>query len=123
MSRLMTAIERVPPFVCHAGSFLFILLLSAVYYLTASQLSFSIFFLIPIAYATWTLGYRAGVCYSLLSVFVWYLADNFDGNLQGGNIWLAVNMVLRLSLFIAVAWVLSALKRMVEDHKKAARIL
>lgn len=122
MSQLVTTIERIPLFVCHACSFLIILAISSVYYLTGSQLSPSVVFLIPIAFATWTLGFRAGVFYSLLSVLVWYLADTLVGSTSIRPIWLAVNMFLRLALFIAIAKVLSALKRMVEVHKQAARI-
>lgn len=112
----------MPLGICHAASFLLVSSISAVYYATGSQLSFSIFYLIPIAFATWTVGYWSGVFYSFLSVATWYFADIYDGASNVGQLWLGINMILRLALFIAVAWVLTTLKRTAEVHKQAARI-
>ncbi len=122
MSRMLTTLERLPSVVSLVCSFVIVLLIGAAYYFIGSRLSFSVFFLIPIAFVTWTVGYKSGVAYSFLSVLTWYIADIYDGELTVGPFWLAVNLVLRLALFIAVAWVLSALKKSVEEHKLAARI-
>ncbi len=122
MSRMLTTLEGLPPVVSLVCSFVIVALIGAAYYFIGSQLSFSVFFLIPIAFVTWTVGYKSGVAYSFLSILTWCIADIFDGEQSVGPFWLAVNLVLRLALFIAVAWVLSALKKSVEEHKLAARI-
>jgi len=42
---------------------------------TGYSISFSIFYLLPITYAVWNLGVRAGIAFAFLSVAIWLLGD------------------------------------------------
>lgn len=120
--KLMAALERMPRGVSLVLSAVFVATITLVYYMTGSQIAISIFFLAPISVATWSAGLRMGVLFSLMSVLGWALADYYN-NVQSTHIaWVITNELLRLLLFIAGASVLSALKRLVEEHKSAARI-
>lgn len=122
MMRAIDFLERVPRFIGILVSFLSIIIIGMIYYWTGAQLAFSIFFLIPISFVTWTVGFPAGIVFSLLSIATWLAADIYDGHSRIHPLWLGINEVLRLVLFVAVAWVLVALKKLVEEHKTAARI-
>lgn len=43
--------------------------------LSGDELSFSIFYLLPIAYATWFIGGKAGLCASVVGAAVWFSVD------------------------------------------------
>jgi hypothetical protein len=58
-------------FIC----FIFVLMIGVVRYLTGPEYSFSLFFLFPIIVATWNEGRNAGRLLSLVSIFVWLIAD------------------------------------------------
>jgi diguanylate cyclase (GGDEF)-like protein len=122
MTRGLNYLERLPRTACILISLLSVILIGVIYYWTGSQLAFSIFFLIPICFVTWTVGFPAGIIFSLLSIATWLAADVYDGQSKIHPLWLAINELLRLVLFIAVAWVLAALKQLLEVHKTAARI-
>ena len=122
MTQALGYVERISRTACILVSFLSVIFIGMVYYWTGSQLAFSIFFLIPISLVTWIVGFPAGIVFSLLSIATWLAADVYDGQSKIHPAWLGINEVLRLVLFIAVAWVLSALKKLVEVHKTAARI-
>lgn len=120
--KLMLALEQMPRNARLILSVVLTAVIALIYYLTDSQIAISIFFLAPISVATWTSGLRVGILFSILSVVGWSLADYFN-EIQNSHVaWMIVNEALRLLLFVAGASVLSALKRLVEEHKSAARI-
>jgi len=71
--------ERFPSYIIIIVTLVFILFLNISDYLTGSELSFSIFYLIPISFITIYLNYNYGVLASILCCVAWFLADYFAG--------------------------------------------
>ena len=120
--KLMLALEKLPRGANIVLATVFMVAITLIYFLTGSQIAISIFFLAPISIVTWGSGLKAGVVFSFLSIVGWALADYFNGLHDERLAWFLVNEILRLLLFVAGASVLAALKRLVEEHKLAARV-
>ena len=80
-------------------------------FLTGQQLSFTIFYLIPVSLATWFGGAGVGALISEASILVWLSADVVE---TGSSLPFYVplwNACVRLGMFLVVAFSLAALKR------------
>jgi diguanylate cyclase (GGDEF)-like protein len=78
--------------------------------LTGSELSLSLFYLIPIAVVTWFSGRRSGLVISIFGAAVWLVADELDGqpySHPGIRYW---NAVIRFGFFAIVTWLLPAIR-------------
>lgn len=120
--KLMLALEKLPRGANIVLATVFVIAITLIYFLTGSQIAISIFFLAPITIVTWSSGLRTGIVFSFLSIVGWAVADYFNGLHDERLAWFLVNEILRLLLFVAGASVLAALKRLVEEHKMAARV-
>lgn len=91
-------------------SFTIILLVGVIDYLTGTEISFSIFYLLPISLTAWFVGRRAGIAMSIISAISWFAAGLLAGQIYSN---LAVpywNTIVRLGFFIIVTQALSGLK-------------
>lgn len=79
-------------------------------YYTTREVSFSIFYLIPITFTAWYVGKYAGVFFSILSAIVWFNLDNIS-NLQYSSpaipFW---NALVRLGFFVIVVFLIHKIK-------------
>jgi diguanylate cyclase (GGDEF)-like protein len=99
-----------------AGIFL-IAFLGTTDYLTGSELSFSVFYLIPITVVT-LLGSRTqGMIVSLVCATTWVLADIMGGAHYSHVLIPFWNGIVRLGYYILHTWLLSALKASIHREK------
>ncbi len=80
-------------------------------YLFGPGVSFSIFYLVPVAFTAWYAGRRAGVFMSFLSAAIWLAADVVAGNPFGNPYVPLWNAAVRLGFFLTVVFLLNAFKR------------
>jgi diguanylate cyclase (GGDEF)-like protein len=85
-------------------------------YLTGWELSFSIFYLIPIVLVTWFSGRNLGLVMSVASTIVWFSADILSEQTYSQPIIPFWNAGVRLAFFILVSLLLPALKE--REHEK-----
>jgi serine phosphatase RsbU (regulator of sigma subunit) len=90
-------------------------------YLTGVELSFSIFYLLPVALSAWLISRWAGVIISTVSAVVWYLVDLISSPSYSSPIVPYWNATVMLGLFLTTALILSALRRAVDRENKLAR--
>jgi signal transduction histidine kinase len=90
--------------------FIFILVLGVIDYLTGSEISFSIFYLLPISLIIWLVGRRAGITMSVASTISWLTADLLAGQTYSYFAIPYWNAIMRLGFFIIVTLALSGLK-------------
>lgn len=90
-------------------------------FLTGYELSFSLFYVIPISLATWLMGRRFGILASLASAFVWLTADLASGHPYSHPFTPVWNSLIRLSFFVIITLLLSAVKSAMEHEKELAR--
>jgi serine phosphatase RsbU (regulator of sigma subunit) len=90
-------------------------------YLTGVELSFSIFYLLPVALGAWLISRRTGIAISIVSAVVWYLADLISSHSHSPPIVPYWNAAVMLGIFVTIALVLSALRRTIEREDRLAR--
>lgn len=80
-------------------------------------LDFSVFYLVPIGLASWSVGSRAGVLTASLSAAAWWAANQLTAPLQVHPLLVLWNVVMRLAVDLLVAQTLAALRRAL-DHQR-----
>jgi signal transduction histidine kinase len=103
-----------------------ILLIGLADFATGYNISFSIFYLLPISYAVWALGTRTALFFAFLSVCVWMLGDWWAGviyknpfvPLWNGSITLGFYLVV-IGLLAWVKWFQSTLESRVTQRTRA----
>jgi diguanylate cyclase (GGDEF)-like protein len=100
---------------------IFIVGIGAIDYLTGYEIAFSLFYLFPVCLLTWFGGRGLGFAASIASAMVWLLADVQSGHSYASPLILYWNSIIRLSFFIIVTLLLSALKTAHEHEKELAR--
>ena len=91
------------------GTTLILLIGSADYY-TGTELSISVFYLIPVALMTWWISRRAGLWAACACALVWLLADLASGKTYSSEAIPYWNAGVRLSFFLIVTLILSSLR-------------
>jgi len=91
-------------------------------FLTGYEMAFSLFYLVPISLVTWFAGRRLGVWASIVSALVWLFADIAAGDTYSLHAIYYWNFSIRLSFFIIVTLLLSALKKAFEREKELAQL-
>jgi signal transduction histidine kinase len=95
-----------------------VLLVGVLDYLTGVQISFSIFYLIPISLATWYVGLRNSVIVAVLSAVTWLADDTVLGGREYAHPTIPVwNAGMRLGVFLIVAGMLSRLKTLLAAER------
>ncbi len=89
---------------------LFAALVGVADYTTGRDISFSLFYLIPIALAAWFVGGWAGITISIVSTAAWFIADYLWSPLGIHLVILVWNAAVRLSVFVVLVFVLAKLR-------------
>lgn len=97
-----------------------VLSLGIVDYLTGYELSFSIFYLVPIALVSWFGNRRLGLAISGASALTWFMADLLSGNFHSSSVLYLWNALMRLGFFMIVTGLLSALKDTLRTNEELA---
>jgi len=102
--------------------FILIGIVGYVDYVTGREVSFAIFYLVPIGLITWYTGRQPGVLASVASALTWFF-DEYTGTdlsrYPAVPYWNAVGM---LGFFLVVTYILTELKDAMEKEKKTARM-
>ncbi|PSN20086.1 GGDEF domain-containing protein [filamentous cyanobacterium CCP5] len=97
------------------------LLIGGVDFAVRIDLGLSIFYLIPIAMATWAISFRVGIVLSILCTIAWFRADiaakDYDFSLL--PYW---NAAVRFGFFIIVSYLLQELRTAYQREQNLARI-
>jgi diguanylate cyclase (GGDEF)-like protein len=102
-------------------SFVIVLVLGAIDYQTGGEISIAVFYLVPVALATWFVGRWAGVFISCLSGATWLFTDWTTGHTYSHLLVLYWNSIVNLAFFLAFTLALSAVKKALETAKQSAR--
>lgn len=90
-------------------------------YYTGREISFSIFYLMPILLVTWYANKTFGIYFSILSSLEWLVADQLT-NLKYSHFTIPFwNMTVRLSFFLIIVFIVSKLKVALEREKRNSR--
>jgi K+-sensing histidine kinase KdpD len=95
-----------------------ILLIGFVDYVTGYEISFSIFYLLPIVLVTWLVGWRYGIASAILSATVWLMADLLVHPPYSSPLVPLWNAMVRLGFFVIVVTVLSRLEQALNKQRQ-----
>lgn len=98
-----------------------VLLTAFLDYLTGIELSFSIFYLVPVSTAAWYGGRSQGIGLSLAGGVAWLLSDHFSGHRYSAGWILYWNALVRLGFFTITVLLLSALRAKMGLEERVAR--
>ena len=113
-------LERLPLPVHGVIIILLIAAITGLDLVTSSLVSLSIFYLIPVVWATWFIGRKSGLAVAILSALVWSMVEHetsasyFPVEITGWNV------VARLTLFLFIALVLAELRQSSETRRQLA---
>jgi light-regulated signal transduction histidine kinase (bacteriophytochrome) len=88
----------------------FTMLLGFIDYLEGPDLSFIIFYLIPVALVTWFAGKWPGILISIASAVTWIVSDIMVKTSYSHFLMPYLNMVVEFSVFLLVVYIFSTLK-------------
>jgi diguanylate cyclase (GGDEF)-like protein len=97
-------------FQIRAFSFLLVAIVGAIDLATGYELSFSIFYTIPVGIASWYAGKRFGLLVSIVSAMTWLAADYTSGHPYSYPAILFWNASVRLGFFAIIAYLLDRLR-------------
>jgi diguanylate cyclase (GGDEF)-like protein len=119
----MFSIERRPkPFVLFVICLLIALVLGFLDYITGYELSFSVFYLLPVSIAAWYIGMEAGILLSWASAAIWQISNLLAGEVFTNPAIPYWNVLTRLGFFIIITVLLTRLKKALEHESSLARI-
>ena len=100
---------------------LFLLLLVFIDVKTGHEISLSIFYLLPIALASWYFSGRLAYILSVVSAVVWIAADIESGNHYENTVILIWNSGAALVYYLLISYFLSKIRKLYEHEKDLAR--
>ncbi len=104
-----------------AASLACIAAVGAIDFLTGARISFSVFYLIPVAIAAWSGGVKFALGASAFAAFVWFGAELASSRLDS-NIFVYVwNFCARLLFLLLVAVLLARLRLMLQRERSLSR--
>lgn len=104
------------------SSFSLVLLIAFIDIITGIELSLSIFYLVPILFATWVLGRSVGFIVALISALAWFTTELTARQFNISLFVLIWNTVVRLGYFMIALFLLARLKKDLFLEKNLSRI-
>ncbi len=99
----------------------FMLFLGVIDNITGYEISFALFYLIPVSLAAWFAGREAGILVSIVSAATWYLANSLAGESFSNPLIPIWNSASRLGFFFIVTMLLSQLRRAIDHERTLSR--
>ncbi len=107
---MLEFLQRLPRRTIVALAAVLIVIIGVLDYVTGTELSFSVFYLVPVALMAWFVSRRAGVMAACASAIVWLLADLADGRAYTSATIPYWNAGVRFSFFLIVTLTLASLR-------------
>lgn len=103
------------------ASFVTVVLLGLIDFLIGYEISFSLFYLVPVSMAGWFVGRRLGLAVSGVSATTWLIADAASGQTFSTPLIGAWNMLIRFGFFVIVMLLLARLREAYRVERELAR--
>jgi diguanylate cyclase (GGDEF)-like protein len=102
-------------------AFLLVVGLGYLDFVSGYEISFSIFYVIPIGLSAWIIGRRWAIAVGLLSAAVWLLADIGVGHRYSNALIPTWNAIMRMGYFLIIIVTLSELKKALHQERVLSR--
>jgi signal transduction histidine kinase len=114
MGRFRPLLEQSKVVITITGLML-IVLLGVLDYMTGPQISFSVFYLLPISLVTWLTNRQGGIFSAIISAITWLIADLTSPTAYSHPLIPLWNAIVRLLVFLTIVFLASALKNLNQD--------
>lgn len=114
-------LERQNKLLLLSMSIIFIILLGIVDYFTGYEVSFALFYLLPVSLVAWFAGKKGGLFIAFIAAATWHAANNLAGELFSNPLIPYWNAATRLGFFAIVTFILSKLKFALEHERSLSR--
>jgi diguanylate cyclase (GGDEF)-like protein len=104
-----------------AAAFVLIAAVGVADYLTWPEITFSVFYLVPVAAAAWISGARVAIVASVFASIVWLCAELASSRIDTNLYIYAWNFCARLLFLLLVAMLLAQLRAMIARERQASR--
>lgn len=118
---LLSYLEKKGLLFCGFAAFMLVGFAGALDVLTGDELGFSLFYLLPVSLAAWSVGKRFGVVISAVSASVWLFAEMIFETPYSHPAIQYWNTAIRLGFFLITALLISALRQALEREQALAR--
>ena len=81
-------------------------------FITGVELSFSLFYLLPISIVTWFLGKKLGILFSFFSVIIWQIVNIISGQNINNYLIASWNFLTYLIIFLMIAFLLDEINNL-----------
>ncbi|TKB27499.1 GGDEF domain-containing protein [Desulfopila sp. IMCC35006] len=122
LSKIDSFLSAQGPFALKLYSFLLIAIVGALDLLTGYELSFSIFYLLPVGVGSWYSGKRFGAVVCIAAAFTWLIVDFMAGNNYSNPVIEYWNAGVRLGFFVVVAHLLGRIRSVLEIQVSLAQL-
>jgi diguanylate cyclase (GGDEF)-like protein len=96
------------------------LLVGVVDWLTGQEISFSVFYLLPVSFAAWYAGIAPGVVAAAVSAAAWLVADLASGHRYSHMLIPYWNMSMRGLIFLLVAFLMHRVRKELQEKRELA---
>ena len=119
----MTVIEGLPSKVLtYVAAFSLIgLIWAANFYYIGREMTFSVTYLIPIAWITWRAGRAGGVILALASAIAWLSIDALQNPYFGYSFLTFISVITKVVLFLSYVFILAKLKDLLQREQELSR--
>jgi len=122
MKALFEYINKIPKKTIPAFCILLIILLGIIDVITGYEVSFSIFYLLPVMIVSWYSQKYYAVILSILSALAWLIADLHAGHIYSHFMIPVWNGIMRLGFFLIVSFAFLEIKNLLEKERSFARV-
>lgn len=121
LSKLGLAVVSQRPLLVAAEAATLTVAIGAADVATGSELSFSIFYLLPITLVAWAMNLRWALVNALVASVVWFWADRWSGTAYANSLLPFWNAAIRLGYFVLFAVLFSRLRRSLDVERNLSR--
>jgi diguanylate cyclase (GGDEF)-like protein len=121
IDRILEVIEDRRPVLWIVVGLALIGLLGALDALTGNEITFSLFYLVPIVLVTWSVNQRVGLLMSTLSALTLLVAEIAAGQTYSHPIIYFLNTLIRTGFYVIVNYLVAELQKSRKEERRAAR--
>ncbi len=120
IARIDSVMSQCSGLQIHLVALLTVVLISTIDFVVGYEIAVSIFFLIPVAIATWYISHRAGIHFSILCAIIWFAID-YHGHPYANPIAPYWNALVRMGFFLITEELLNQMKVHLGNEKRLSR--
>ena len=123
MTKLLNRFEKLGRTSQIIINILFLIFIFSLDYVTGNEISFSIFYLVPISLIAWARGKNLGIVFSVTGILFWIAADLLNEAIYTNYVMLFWNALVWLGFFLIVAFSLASLKRQMKLEEELTNFI